>query len=316
MTLYYLPLEPIETRYTCEWYNWFKEVFTNMGLDFEYVDGLPSEHNLQTGFLDFKNTFIWKFHQLRELFKHDLKDGDWIFIPDGEFPGIEAIYYFNKMLDKKVKVAQIWHAGTYDQWDLTYQRNCTRLGTRLEEAWMDMADIIFVATTYHKKLITAKRLVDSNKIKVTGLPLDSTTLAGYEAPVKSGAIFTGRYSPEKGINTVLSLKKRGFDVKIAVEHDYSKHEYYTALGKADFVVAPSKQETFGYGVLEGMCMNTIPIVPDDLAFKTTVPKQFRYKHEDDIPKMLTKDYKPYDFTSYVKRYQYQDVIQKMVSYLD
>ncbi len=319
MKVYYLPLEPVDKRYTAQWYKWFKEVFEEEGIEFEYIDGKTVESNVGSKyFLDMKATFVWKFEQLKRLFKRELKDGDVVFIPDGEFPGIEAIEYFKRFYGVDVKVVQIWHAGTYDYWDLTRQVGLTRIGKHLEEVWMDMAGLIFVATQCHKDLILKERMVDKDKVKVTGLPADVRGLGKYEKERKEGIAFTGRLSIEKGYDVVCELRKKGFEITATQEQNLSKEQYYELLGGMKVVFAPSRQETFGYGVVEGMAMNCIPVVPDGLSFTDYVPSKWRYKDNDEMVEMLRKamECEGEEMYKFVEKYQYEDVISRMIKCME
>lgn len=312
--IYELPLEPIEMRYTEQWYDWFDEIFTNSSLDHTRIDGETISPDLDEGFLDWQKTFIWKFHQLKNLFTYELEEDDWVFIPDGEMPGIESIEYYRKFKDKDVNVAQIWHAGTYDKWDLTYQKGLARQGSKLEEAWMDIADLIFVATEYHKNLITKNRHVDESKIKVTGLPVDVEKLWDkYRSPEKKKkVVFTGRLSEEKGLDKLETMKMilspTDYELIKTQEQKLPKEEYYNLLGEVEFIYAPSKQETFGYGVVEGMAMGAKPIVPDGLSFTDYVPEKYRQETFNLLKHEADQEY----LKSCVQKYQYQNVILRML----
>lgn len=319
MKIYYLPFEPIDRRYTAQWYRWFREVFEREGIDFEYIDGEPVESSVGNRFfLDMKATFVWKFEQLRQLFKKELKDGDIVFLAEGEFPGIEAIEYFRKVYDVDVKIVGIWHAGTYDSWDLLKQKGLTRVGKHLEEVWMDIADLVFVATQYHKDLILRERIVDEDKIKITGLPVDVRELRKYEKERKEGIVFTGRLGVEKGYDIVCELRRKGFDIFATQEYNLSKEQYYELLGGMKVVFAPSRQETFGYGVIEGMSMNCIPVVPDGLSFTDYVPSKWRYQDNDEMVEMLRKamECEGEEMYKFVEKYQYEDVIRKMIKHME
>jgi len=322
MKVYVLPLEPLDKRYTKQWYYWFKETFKRKGINFEYIDGEYKKSELKGKlFLDWRSSFIWKFEQLKRLFKKKLKNSDWILIFDGEFPGIESIEYFKKFYDVDIKVAELWHAGTYDIWDLTYQKGLERIGSKLEEVWFDIADIIFVATNFHKKLIVKNRNVDEDKIKVVGWPIDFKNLRKFEIDWnkrKNRLVFTGRLSIEKGIDVIEELKKK-YNIFITQKYELNKEEYYKELANSKGVIAPSRQETFGYGVVEGMAMNVLPIVPDDLSFREYVPKKWRYRNKEEMIELIRcvlNEKKKDNVSKYVKKYDYPKVIGKLIKYLE
>lgn len=325
MTIYYLPLEPIDKRYTKQWYDWFREVFEMEGVNYKYIDGEKVEQNVGSKFfLDMKNTFVWKFEQLKRLFREDIEDGDVIFVPDGEYPGLEALMYFKKFYNVDFGIATIWHAATYDHWDLTYQVGLERIGAKLEEVWFDISDVVFVATNYHKKIICERRMVSKNKIKVTGLPVDVEGLQKYKSEERDiDIVFTGRLSYEKGIDVVEKIRKwaneKGYKMILTQEHNFSKEEYYRILGRSKVIVAPSRQETFGYGVVEAMAMDVVPVVPNGLSFTDYVPEIWRYNNEEEMFERIEKGIEnagELNFKKYVEKYQYQKVINRMLDLID
>lgn len=311
MTLYFLPLEPIDMRYTKQWYSWFAEVFNSYGLDWQYIEGNCREQIPATGsWLDFEHTWEWKFAQLHRLFAKPLAEHDWIFLPDGEFPGIEAVEYWRRLAGKKVNVAAYWHAGTYDPWDLTSQRGLGKVGKKLEEVWFEITDLIFVATSYHRDLIIEQREVEAGKVKVVGGLIDVEGLQAYRSPQRWGMVFTGRLSVEKGIETIQELE-RDYHISIykTQANKLAKDDYYRKVASFTHVIAPSLQETFGIGVAEGMALGLTPIVPNGLSFTDYVPAGYRYNNIEEILDIYKKRA---DLKQCVERYQYQHVIGEML----
>lgn len=312
-----MTLEKIETRYTCEWYKQFKVIFQQEKVEYEYIDGDHVDSKLEGKFfLDPIGTNIWKLSQMRKLIERigEVKDDDVIFFADLWFPGIEILPYIKAMTNKKFKIVGILHAGTYDKYDLTHQTGMASWGQLLEESWFKFVDKIFVATQFHKQLICNNRKVNPKKIVITGLPIDCVKLGFYERKKKKQIIFTGRKGKEKGYDIIQAFIKIGFPVKVALDMNLSKLEYYKLLGESAVVFAPSLQETFGYGIVEGMAMNCIPIVPDRLSYKEIVPKCYRYTNIQQAKKKLSEALITNDSSlkNEVKRYHYIDVIKRMI----
>jgi len=316
MTIYYLCLEPLENRYTKQWYIWFKEVAKEEGIDLEYIEGEVTYSQTDSkNFLDFRHTFIYKFSQLKKLFEKEIKDEDVIFVADGEYPGLEALEYYRRFYDKKFKIVTIWHAGTYDYTDLTYQKGLEYIGKNIEEVIFAISDAIFVATEFHKNLIVRNRIVDKDKIYVTGLPADVERLNQlYSNLEKDGDIvFAGRLTWEKGIDVIERLEKRYKIVKTS-ERPRPKEEYYQLLARSKLLLSPARQETFGYSVVEAMAMNTPVLVYDGLSYVEYVPKELRvpsYFIEDWIEKIEKYAGKKMNLAQYVMKYDYKRVIKTM-----
>ena len=320
--IWILPLEPIEQRYSKQWNQYFKKVFDDNKLNFEFVYGDIIKSNLNSKFfLDPVQTNIWKLSQLEKILKRttEVNNGDTIFLFDGWFPGIEALKYTFTFLQKDVKLMSYFHAGTYDKYDLTAQYGMESWGKEFENSLFSLFDKIFVATKFHKDLILNKRIINKNKIKVVGFPLDVKNIhKQYFLGEKENLIaFTGRKSKEKGYLDVLELQKKGFPIIITLDKTKNKDEYYKLLAKCKYVISTANQETFGIGIVEGMALGCIPIVPNKLSYPETVGKYVIKKDIKHDLKSILQEYQtlnPYRFIKQAQKYQYENVINKIIKY--
>jgi|GEM_PF-4492994 len=323
MKIWILGLEALETRYTGEWYPQFTEVLEEQNLEFEFIPGSRVTMNLESKFfLDPVGTNIYKCSQMEKMLRRfdEVKDGDVIFTWDFWHPGLECLAYARSFLGKKFFLVGIAHAGTYDPFDLTHQLGMEEYGKSFEEGWFNILDKVFVATGYHQRLILSQRRVDYTKLAVTGLPVDTAHLASFRHPWKERSdqiIFTGRKSKEKGYDLVLNLQKKGLPIVVALDLGLSKGQYHRLLGTSKVVFAPSKQETFGYGVVEGICAGCIPVVPNRLSFEDYILPKYRYSDPSEIVERL---YEALGSSScvddqqleMVQHYEYRAVIKRMI----
>lgn len=308
MILINCPIEPIENRYSKQWDVWFRdyfqETFSNEGsvIQVHNIYGASSSGGKldDTHFLDPLDTNIWKSSQLANivrLIQSSVKCGHkvfGVFFHDLWFPGIEQLKYIEDSLGISIKIFGVFHAGTWDSEDFTYNKGMFTWSKRFETGWMFIADKIFVATEFHKGLIM--RFVKDNiksdseicsiekKIKVTFLPvLESLDLRSTDLAFKKPWIaFPHRVVAEKGEHF---LKKFSDDVarlmpslsiKITHEHSNSKKEFYELLSQCKWSVSLASQETFGISMIESLFSGCIPIVPDALSYPEIFIDIFRY----------------------------------------
>lgn len=323
MTVWMLHMEPIEERYSKQWVQYFDYVFQSNNIAYENIWGDHVSSNLSGKFfLDPVSTNIWKLTQLSNLLKNydKIRNGDIVFFTDLWNPGLEVLPYVKALLGKNIRLMGYLHAGSYDYWDLTNQAGMTSWAKGLEESWLSCCEKVFVATDFHKRLLTQSRIVDKSTVKVVGFPLDINRMSrdwgNYYK--KNYLVFTGRKSVEKGYQKVLKLRTNN-DIVITLDNKLSKQDYYKVLKDAFAVIAPSEQETFGIGIVEGMACGCIPIVPDKLAFQETVPTQFRYRDDSDMQQMIddaryasVQDRQT--VMNHAQRYQYQDVIRHIINH--
>jgi len=173
--IYLIDLEPIEKRYTKQWSTWIPEMFYKLNTEIKIISG--NIYEFQKGqFLDFNNTNKYKADQILKianLFNEGkVKSGDIFFFYDGYHFGITALKYMAQLNDIDIKIAAIWHAGSYDPYDFITQAGMDYWSKFQEEAWFMATDFIFVATNFHKELILRSRNVLPSSIYVTGLPFD------------------------------------------------------------------------------------------------------------------------------------------------
>lgn len=325
MTVYLMPLEPMEERYTAQWYNWFPEVLDDMGIDYAVINGHSGSDPELGGekFLDPIATSRYKMSQMGTLLSRFQEPAglgapgpdDTVFFYDLWYPGMETLQYLKQLDDREFNIAGILHAGTYDPWDMTAQQGMEYWAKDQEDAWFGFLDDVIVGTLFHKKLVCESRRLDPLKVSVTGLPVDVEGMQDrYRAGQKEDRIvFTGRTVEEKGWDTVQELRERGYDIFVTQEHDLDKPEYYGLLAESEAVFAPSLQETFGYGVIEGMALGCTPVVPDRLAFQDTVPEGWRYSDRAEIPEYLDDAVRDdTDLQWAVEEYQYEPTIRRMM----
>lgn len=328
--LYFLKLEPIVNRYNADWNVWFPEMFMKKGIEYCLVEG---DNNIfkcdGRMYFDFKSVMSWKYEQLSDLMKvlgSSSCADDVVFIPDLYFPGIESLYFLKKLNNMNIKIVSVIHAGSYIPYDYTYLNGMERICKDLEEVWLNMCDLIFVATNYHKEKILECRNVDEDKIKVIGLPCDVEGLSRMyrvnEYDRVRDFVYAGRLGIDKGYDMIKFVESHcNIDIYKTFEHKLDKSDYYMELANSKSIIQPSRLETFSYAVVEAMSLDLIPIVPDGIAFDDYVPRKFRYDSYDifDFIYKVEKvnDYKgEINMKKYVKKYQYQGIIGEMIKEID
>jgi len=324
--LHWVPIEAHEMRYTAQWANWFPSMFNNNKIPFWMYNAIGNGKLKPGEFLSPRTVSI-KIFQLsqmtEELIKNKSKPSNILF-GDIWFPGIEAIQYLKQMSEYKYANSSIYgflHAGTYDSWDRTNQLGVTKWGYGFEDSIFNIIEKIFVGSRYHLTLVCGKRDIDPEQVVVTGMPVDIDALSKIpQIHNRKGIIFTGRPVIEKGIDIVSGVRKKGIDITITqlLKPHLSKERYYNLLVNSEVVFAPSRQETFGYGVVEGMACGCIPVVPNGLSFTDYVPAECRYNDEYEMIELLKN---PPDFTrlellEWVKKYDFRVVIPKVLKEMD
>jgi hypothetical protein len=291
--IHVLPIEPYEARYTEQWNRWFQEYLTGNSIPYAWHMPTVGRKVLDNQrVLDPCLTHIHKFSQLRDLFRAldagEVSSDDTIFLHDLWFPGMESLDYARRTLGVSFRIVGVLHAGSYDPADFTVREDMARWAQHSERAWLTVADEIFVATEYHKRLLLAGgRSADPARIKVTGLPLVRAEVTQGRETVKkvSGRIaFPHRNVPEKDPDLAERIARRfpGCEVIHTRSLTKTRDEYYDLLATCEICVSNSAQETFGYSMAEASALGCIPLVPNRLAYPELYPEEFRFNTEEHL----------------------------------
>lgn len=164
-TLFLVPIEPIESRYTASWYRNFPPALST-DFDVRVIDGVPLTDKIEVGsFLDINSTVAYKSSQMQaiaKLFREgNVPNGSVFFVLDIEFWGIEAIRLMAQMNGVNVTLVGFLHAGSYYTDDAfavaaPYQQYT-------EVGWVAAFDLVMVGSQYHKDMFVEKRLVPAGR---------------------------------------------------------------------------------------------------------------------------------------------------------
>jgi len=216
--IYYIPIEPLEERYTGQWFTEFPEEFDKAGFNTITVIGEALTDKVEVGtFLDINSTIAYKNSQMIKIAKlfqnKQINDGDIFFFGDTEFWGLESLRLMADMNKVQIKIYSFLHAASYIDEDAfqiaqDYQKY-TELG------WIMSNDKVFVGSQHHKDVITKKRFnlatkedkqILQDKIVVTGNPVFKNVYHKFPNVVKQDKIILpNRFDYEKRPNISLDI---------------------------------------------------------------------------------------------------------------
>lgn len=301
-TIYIVALEPIDSRYTGQWFTCIPDELNRLindnSLDFEVVQ-IVGNSTTDTGttsgaFLNFATTNIWKSEQVIEIAKlftdGKIKAGDKFLFTDAWNPGLLQVKYMSELLDIPVEIHSIWHAGSYDPQDFLGRKIKDKRWTNaIERSFFFASDFCYMATNFHKELFMRTFddnpfLYDANRIILSGQPhnLLVDSLSGYKNIEKKNLIlFPHRVAPEKQIDIFLDLKKSlpQYEFVVCQDQKLTKDEYHQLLGESKVIFSANLQETLGISAMEGVLVDSIPMVPDRLSYSEMYVSELKYPSE-------------------------------------
>ena len=217
-TIYIIPIEPIDQRYTKQWYDnipvVLEQQIAERNLDYHVVtiDGEDFKPDVRTegAFLDFGATNVYKSTQttaVSKLFSNGkVKAGDKFLITDAWNFIITPIKYMSDLLDIPVEIHSIWHAGAYDPSDILGYKMQPDWPNHVEKSWYHSSDYNYYATNFHKDMFLRNLNIPQgnyNKAIRSGQPheLIVDNLTQYQTTPKTNTVmWPHRYNDDKQPN--------------------------------------------------------------------------------------------------------------------
>jgi len=303
-TIYIIPIEPIETRYTTHWYSHIPELLNKASkkhrvitIDGTDVPAVPTPG----AFLDFGATNIYKSSQLikiAEMFRTGvIRNGDKFLFTDAWNTSILQVKYMAELLNIDVELHGLWHAGSYDPHDFLGRVKSKRWLNYTEKAFFFAMDGNWFATEDHIDMFKANVFGETehfqsdelspqdrrNKFTQTGWPTEYMTdmISRYEGPKEDIILFPHRIAPEKQVDIFKDLEKAlpKYRFIVCQEKKLSKNEYHKLLGRSKMVFSANLQETLGISVPEGMAAGAMGLVPDRLCYSEMYSSDWKYPEE-------------------------------------
>ena len=305
-TIWVIPIEPLDTRYTGMWYSHIPQCLKNMATDRQTDVNIVVINGDQVplvptpgAFLDFGATNIYKSSQLSviaaEFQQGHIKPGDKFLYTDAWNPTVIQLRYMAELLNIPIEIHGMWHAGSYDNFDFLGRLIGNKSWIKhAERSMFECYDTNWFATQFHIDLFLAGMCSDqtqpkndyisSKKIALTGWPMDYlfNELTPYTTLQKKQQIcFPHRIAPEKQLEIFndLAVSMPEFNWVVCQDQPLSKHDYHTILGESKMVFSASLQETFGIACIEGLICGAIPLVPDRLSYHEMYNEMFLYQSE-------------------------------------
>ena len=295
MNIWLVDLEAVETRYTKQWKIELPKILKKNNHTVKIISGGESPQATTPGaFLNFGGTNVYKSKQLEIIglafCNGEVRDGDYFLYTDAWNPTVIQLKYMAELLNVKIKIGGMWHAGSYDPQDFLGRLIGDKPWVRYaEKSMFECFDHNYFATNFHidmflNNLLDKEAVVNNSKIVRCGWPMEylKDTLYDYKNSSKENIIlFPHRLAPEKQLDIFLDLKKTmpQYEFIVCQDKQLDKHQYHTLLGKSKMVFSANLQETLGISWYEGALVNCIPMVPNRLSYEEMALDEFKYPTE-------------------------------------
>lgn len=318
--LIFVPQLRVSMRYT-EWYynlfpyylhNYFDDIITLGGDDVV----LNTDRSL---FSPADRETRHQCKQINEYTKLDLKDDDILLLMDLSFPGIFQQYLYHK---KPCKIFCFCHATSINYLDYFSKINQNYNNSKFinELSNLLLFDKVFVATNYHKNKILnyASTIFNSVKIfedKITVLGALPITPKSEDKRIpfsekENDIISLSRPNTQKVNNTLEKIIEDNIGVKITRKHCKSWKEYVDFINRSKILLVTSKEDTYGYQVMDAATNNCIPLAPNKLAYPEILYSEYLYSGIEELLRKID------DFLNNGNKGPYLRNIEKIFSFYD
>ena len=278
MRIVFVPQFPSKMRYQEWWFTEFPKQFRERGFEVltlgeDYADMIKHRRSTLDMFSPINQAIELETEQIREYMTLDLQDDDILFWADISFPGLFGHVLFHK---RPKKMYGFCHATSLNEGDY-YEPN-RQYKYPIERALMTMFDKIFVGSHYH-----ARKISDVPTTMVTYLPFQpyEGTLEPF-VPKKYMFMSASRPNPQKVDLELENEIERIYNTKIHRPVSNTWEEYFANLRASTFLLITSKEDTFGYQIVDAVTNNCIPIAPNRCAYPELLPKEYLYEEQCDI----------------------------------
>jgi len=294
-TIYIVPIEPIDQRYTRQWYDNIPKILEceiqRRGLSYDVVTvyGAGIEDKTSSGaFLDFGATNVYKASQALEISKWfsqgRIRPGDKFLVTDAWNFVITPIKYMSDLLDIPVEIHSIWHAGAYDPTDILGYKMKKPWPWEAERSWFYASDYNYYATDFHKDMFLKNLNIlpeFHGRAVRSGQPheLIVDQLTPYQNTEKKRRVmWPHRYNADKQPEIAEDLAK-SFDMVITQKMSLNKADYYRVMGESAAIFSCALHENLGISVMEAVLTGAVPIVPDRASYHEMYLPEFKYPAE-------------------------------------
>jgi hypothetical protein len=297
-TIWIVPIEPIDQRYTAQWYTNIPKIIHKRIRDLKLaahavrtVDGKqPSSSTTSGAFLDFAVTNVYKASQAQRIAEAfhsgEVKAGDVFLVTDAWNFVITPIKYMSDLLNIPVEIHGIWHAGAYDPTDILGYQMQKPWPWHAEQSWFHACDYNYYATDFHRNMFLRNLNIDAevygHKAVRSGQPHDpliAELSMNFDNAERNGAVmWPHRYNSDKQPDIAEDLAQL-MPVTITQKMNLNKQAYYKAMSQHSVIFSCALHENLGISVMEAVLSGVIPVLPSRCSYSEMYLPDFVYPSE-------------------------------------
>ena len=270
----FVPQYPTKMRYQSWWFWKFPEELRKAGFNVltlgeDYAAQLEAETGDIEMFSPIDKAIDFETAQINEYMNLTLKDDDILFLADISFPGFFTGALYHK---KPKRCFAFCHATSKNNLDYFAPVHYSKFP--VEESHAQMFKAVFIGSYYHDMKIHWPNAL------VTRLPYPP--LGFFKSEKKYDIISTSRPTPQKVDKEIEKLVEDEFKTKVVRKEHDNWVDYYTFLNRSKVLLITSKEETFGYQVVDAVMVGCIPLTPNKFSYPELLPRDYLYDNREEL----------------------------------
>jgi hypothetical protein len=145
---------------------------------------------------------------------------------------------------------------------------------------IEMFDKIIVGSNYHKEKLGWPN------VRTVYLPLPP--FFGRASFTENNIVSVARPGIQKHNAKLERFVEKAFGLTIHKYNPTSWKDYYTFLGRARILLITSKEETFGYQVIDAILNQCTPIAPNAFSYPELLPKNYLYNNKEELFNLISQ----------------------------
>lgn len=263
-----VPQLRVKMRYQEWWQEMFEKHLTGP-FDVVTLTSKVETVNIQAGTFSAVDYAIHcEAEQVRQFLEMNFTEEDVLLHLDLSFPG----FFHNALFHRRpARSAVFCHATALNRFD--YFQPVRQQKWRCERTHAEMYDKVFVASAYHQKKLRLK-----NCINLGALPNPPASILPKQMESERPLRFvsTARITPQK-VDRTVEEHLEGLSGDMVKRHQFLDwRSYYHFLDRSRFLVVTSKEETYGYQIVDAILRGCTPIAPKAYSYPELLPARLLY----------------------------------------
>ena len=265
-----VPQLPVLMRYQ-EW--WPRFIKANMRKHFKEVLFLgrtvPTKAR-HGSFSDHEESVANEAIQTNQILRLGIRQDDVILHCDLSYPGV-----FHNVLPllPRCRRAVFCHATSLNRYDHFSSVRAEKWP--IEKAHARLYDKVLVATKYHAEKLNLPNVV---RMRALPHPPELGIVAGTDLRSTREMCRVSRATTQKVTQSVEKKLYKLTRHRVHAGSFTNWKDYFTFLAQSRFMIVTSKEETYGYQVVDAVLAGCIPIAPNAYSYPELLPERFLYSN--------------------------------------